>query len=41
MEKTNKINDIFEAFKYFDGIYKREQVDAAIELKEMTNACQP
>jgi len=34
MEKTNKINDILEAFKNFDGIYEREQVDAAIELKE-------
>jgi len=34
MEKTNIINEILEAFKIFDGIYKREQVDAAIELKE-------
>jgi hypothetical protein len=34
MEKTNNITEILEAFKIFDGIYKREQVDAAIELKE-------
>lgn len=34
MEKTNIITEIIEAFKIFDGIYKREQVDAAIELKE-------
>jgi hypothetical protein len=27
------INEILEAFKTFDGTYKREQVDAAIELK--------
>jgi hypothetical protein len=34
MEKTNNITEILEAFKIFDGKYKREQVDAAIELKE-------
>ncbi len=34
MEKTNIITEILEAFRNFDGIYKREQVDAAIELKE-------
>ena len=34
MEKTNNINEILEAFKIFDGNYKREEVDAAIELKE-------
>ena len=34
MEKTNIITEILEAFRIFDGIYKREQVDAAIELKE-------
>jgi hypothetical protein len=34
MEKTNNITEILEAFRIFDGIYKREQVDAAIELKE-------
>ena len=34
MEKANVITEILEAFKIFDGIYKREQVDAAIELKE-------
>ena len=28
------INEILEAFRIFDGNYKREQVDAAIELKE-------
>jgi hypothetical protein len=34
MEKTNDVTQLLEAFKIFDGIYKREQVDAAIELKE-------
>ena len=34
MEKTNIITEILETFKIFDGNYKREQVDAAIELKE-------
>ena len=34
MEKTNNINEILEAFKIFDGNYKREEVDATIELKE-------
>ncbi len=34
MEKTNNVTEILEAFKILDGIYKREQVDAAIELKE-------
>jgi len=34
MEKTDNITEILEAFRIFDGIYKREQVDAAIELKE-------
>jgi hypothetical protein len=34
MEKTNIIIEILEAFKIFDGNYKREQVDAAIELKK-------
>lgn len=34
MEKTNNITEILEAFKIFEGKYKREQVDAAIELKE-------
>ena len=34
MEKTNIMAEILEAFRIFDGIYKREQVDAAIELKE-------
>jgi len=33
-EKESKVSEILEAFKIFDGIYKREQVDAAIELKE-------
>jgi len=33
MEKTNVITEILEAFRIFDGNYKREQVDAAIELK--------
>lgn len=34
MEKTNIITEILEAFMIFDGIYKREQVDAALELKK-------
>lgn len=34
MEKTNNVTEILEAFKIFDGNYKREQIDAAIELKE-------
>jgi hypothetical protein len=34
MEKTNIITELLEAFRIFDGHYKREQVDAAIELKE-------
>lgn len=34
MEKTNSITEILESFKIFDGNYKREQVDAAIELRE-------
>ncbi len=34
MAKTNSINEILEAFRVFDGKYKREQVDAAIELKD-------
>jgi hypothetical protein len=34
MEKTNIITEILETFRNFDGIYKRDQVDAAIELKE-------
>jgi hypothetical protein len=34
MEKANAITEILEAFKNFDGTYKREQIDAAIELKE-------
>ncbi len=34
MEKTNIITEILEVIKLFDGNYKREQVDAAIEHKE-------
>ena len=34
MENTNIITEILEAFKNFDGTYKREQVDTAIEFKE-------
>ncbi|SLM30560.1 conserved hypothetical protein [Desulfamplus magnetovallimortis] len=33
-EKELKIKEILEAFKMFDGKYKREEIDAAIELKE-------
>ena len=34
MEKTNNVTELLAAFRVFDGIYKREQVDTAIELKE-------
>ncbi len=34
MKKTSNITEILEAFRNFDGDYKREQVNAAIELKE-------
>jgi len=34
MEKTNNVTELLEAFRILDGIYKKEQVDAAIELKE-------
>ena len=34
MGKINNVTEILEAFRIFDGIYKKEQVDAAIELKE-------
>ena len=34
MEKSYSIYEIIKAFRNFDGTYKREQVDAAIELKE-------
>ena len=34
MEKTNNVTEILESFKIFDGNYKREQIDAAIEMKE-------
>ena len=34
MEKTNNVTELLAAFRVFDGIYKREQVDAAIEIKE-------
>jgi hypothetical protein len=33
-DRQSKIAGILEAFKNFDGVYKREQVDAAIELQE-------
>ena len=33
MEKTNIITELLESFRFFDGTYKREQVDAAIEHK--------
>lgn len=29
-----KISEILEAFKIHDGVYKRDQIDAAIEMKE-------
>ena len=34
MEKTNIITEILEAFRIFDGVYRRKQVDATVELKE-------
>ena len=34
MENTTTITEILDSFKNFDGNYKREQVDAAIELKK-------
>jgi hypothetical protein len=34
MEKTSNVTELLEAFRIFDGIYKREQIDAAIELKK-------
>jgi len=34
MDKANAITEILEAFKNFDGTYKKEQIDDAIELKE-------
>ncbi len=33
-EKEQRIKEILEAFRNFDGKYKREEVDDAIELKE-------
>jgi hypothetical protein len=36
--KGSRLSEILEAFKNFDGLYKREQVDAAIELKEQITA---
>ena len=33
-DKEGRISDILESFKILDGIYKRQQIDAAIELKE-------
>ena len=32
--KQSKISEILEAFRVFDGVYKREEIDAAIGLKE-------
>jgi hypothetical protein len=29
-----RISEILQAFRIFDGVYKREQVDAAIALRE-------
>ena len=31
---NEKISEILDGFKIFDGIYKRELIDSAIELKE-------
>jgi len=32
-EIENKVSEILEDFRLYDGIYKREQIDAALELK--------
>ena len=34
MENTTTIPEILDSFRNLDGNYKREQVDAAIELKK-------
>jgi len=34
VDKEKKLSEILGAFKIYDGIYKREQIDAAVELKE-------
>lgn len=34
INKEPKIPEILDAFKIFDGVYKREQLDTAVELKE-------
>ena len=31
---NEKISEILDGFKIFDGIYKRELIDSAIELKD-------
>jgi len=33
-EKEQKIKELLEAFRIFDGKYKKEEVDAAVELRE-------
>ncbi len=33
-EKEQRIQEILEAFKNFDGKYKRKEIDDAIQLKE-------
>ncbi len=30
----NRVSEILASFKYYDGVYKREEINAAIELKE-------
>jgi hypothetical protein len=40
-DKDNRISEILVAFKDFDGIYKKDQVDAAIELKKETKFYSP
>ncbi len=34
VDKETKVSEILNSFKLYDGIYKREQIDVAIELKE-------
>ncbi len=32
--KETRISEILDTFRIFDGVYKREQIDAAVELRE-------
>ena len=39
LDKENRIDRIIKAFEIFDGVYKKNQVDAAIELKKEITPC--